>query len=194
MEVSPDLARGLFLEEILERSVKIKPAIVDPALATRSGAESAKDPPTIEQEDLTKQAAQVMLVEAVWTKPYLAYLLRGELPKDAIHRYQVMRRSKAFTIIQGELYERSTIGLLQRCIAPEDSIALLRGIHEGTRGHHASSRTLVAKALRSGFYWLSALQDARNIVEWCDACQRFATKPHAPASELQTIPFAWPFA
>ena len=25
-------------------------------------------------------------------------------------------------------------------------------------------------------------------------CQRFATKPHAPASELNTIPLAWPFA
>ena len=25
-------------------------------------------------------------------------------------------------------------------------------------------------------------------------CQKFATKPHAPASELKTIPLAWPFA
>jgi hypothetical protein len=60
---------GVFFKEIFERFVKIKLAIVDPALATRSGAESVKDPPTIEQEDLTKQAAQVMLVEAVWMKP-----------------------------------------------------------------------------------------------------------------------------
>jgi hypothetical protein len=105
-----------------------------------------------------------------------------------------MRRSKAFTIIQGELYKRSTIGVLQRCIAPEDGIALLCDIHERTCRHHASSRTLVAKAFRSGFYWLLALHDAKNIVEWCDACQRFTTKPHVPASELRTIPVAWPFA
>jgi transposase InsO family protein len=52
----------------------------------------------------------------------------------------------------------------------------------------------VAKAFRSGFYWLSALYDARNIVQHCEACQFFATKPHAPASELHTIPVAWPFA
>jgi hypothetical protein len=51
-----------------------------------------------------------MLVEAVWTKPYLAYLIRGELPEDTIHRRQVMRCSKAFMIIQGELYKRSTMG------------------------------------------------------------------------------------
>jgi hypothetical protein len=93
-----------------------------------------------------------MLVEAVWTKPYLAYLMPGELPEDPIHRRHVMRRSKAFMIINGELYKHSTTGVLQRCIAQEDGIALLREIHEGTCGHHASSRTLVAKAFWSGFY------------------------------------------
>jgi hypothetical protein len=180
---------GVFFEEIFERSVKIKLAI-DPALATRSGANHPVPTPAAGTEDLSKETATVMLVEAVWTKPYLAYLIRGELPEDTIHHRQIMRRSKAFTIIQGELYKRSTTGVLQRCIAPEDGIALLQDIHEGTCGHHASSRTLVAKAFRSGFYWLSALHDAKNIVQQCDACQRFATKPHVLASELRTIPIA----
>jgi ribonuclease HI len=142
---------GVFFEEIFDRSVKIKPAI-DPALATRPGARSASTAPATRTEDLPKYAATVMLVEATWTKPYLAYLVRGELPEDPIHRRQVMRRSKAFTIINGELYKCSTTGVLQRCIAQEDGIALLREIHEGTCGHHACSRTLVAKAFRSGFY------------------------------------------
>jgi hypothetical protein len=120
--------------------------------------------------------------------------MRGELLEDPIHHRQVMRRSKAFTIINGELYKRSTTGVFQRCIAQEDGITLLREIHEGTCGHHASSQTLVAKAFRSGFYWLSALHNTRNIVQQCEACQLFATKPHAPVSELHTIPVAWPFA
>jgi hypothetical protein len=184
---------GVFFEEIFERSVKIKPAI-DPMLATRSGAKQTNPTTAAGTEDLFKEAATIMLVEAVWTKPYLAYLMRGELPEDPIHRRQVMRCSKAFTIINGELYKRSTIGVLQQCIAQEDGIALLQEIHEGTCGHHANSPTLVAKAFRSGFYWLSALHDARNIVQHCEACQLFATKPHAPASELHTIPVAWPFA
>jgi hypothetical protein len=184
---------GVFFEEIFERTVKIKP-VTDPALATRSGAQQGSTTLAVGTKDLPKEAAAIMLIEAVWTKPYLAYLIRGELPKEPIHRRQVMRRSKAFTIINGELYKRSTIGVLQRYIAQEDGITLLREIHEGTCGHHASSRTLVAKAFRSAFYWLSALYDARNIVLHCKACQLFATKPHAPASELHTIPVAWPFA
>jgi ribonuclease HI len=185
---------GVFFEEMFERSVNIKPAIIDPVLATRSGANHSGNAPATEKADPSKHTTAVMLVEAVWMNPYLTYLIRGELPEDTIHRRQVMRRSKAFTIIQGELYKHSTTGVLQRCIAPKDGIALLRDIHEETRGHHASNRTLVAKAFRSGFYWLSALHDAKNIVQWCDACQCFATKPHAPTSELRTIPLAWPFA
>jgi hypothetical protein len=116
---------GVFFEEIFEWSVKIKLATVNPPLATRSGASRSEDTPAAEKEDLSKQSAAVMLVEAVWMKSYLTYLIRGELPEDTIHHRQVMRCSKAFTIIQGELYKRSTTGVLQRCIAPKDGVALL---------------------------------------------------------------------
>jgi hypothetical protein len=76
---------GVFFEEIFERSVKIKPAI-DPALATCSRAQQSSTTPAAGTENLPKDAAAVMLVEAIWTKPYLAYLMRGELPEDPIHR------------------------------------------------------------------------------------------------------------
>jgi ribonuclease HI len=75
----------VFFEEIFERSVKIKPA-TNPALATRSGAKQANSTPAAGTEDLSKEAATIMLVEAVWTKSYLAYLMQGELPEDPIHR------------------------------------------------------------------------------------------------------------
>jgi ribonuclease HI len=81
---------GVFFEEIFERSVKIKLATVNPALATRSGANHTGDAPAADNEDPSKQTTTVMLVEAVWTKSYLAYLIRGKLPEDTIHRRQVM--------------------------------------------------------------------------------------------------------
>jgi hypothetical protein len=76
---------GVFFEEIFERSVKIKPA-TDPALATRSGANQANTTLAEGAEDLPKDAAVVMLIEVVWTKPYLAYLMWGKLPEDPIHQ------------------------------------------------------------------------------------------------------------
>jgi hypothetical protein len=75
---------GVFFEEIFEHSVKIKP-IIDPTLTTRLGAKQTNPIPAAGTEDLSKETAKIMLIEAVWTKPYLAYLTRGELPEDPIH-------------------------------------------------------------------------------------------------------------
>jgi hypothetical protein len=55
---------GVFFEEIFERSVKIKP-VIDPALATRSGAKQLGPTPVAGTEDLSKETAKVMLVEVV---------------------------------------------------------------------------------------------------------------------------------
>jgi hypothetical protein len=55
---------GVFFEEIFERSVKIKPT-VDLALAIRSGANHSEPALSTGAEDLSKQTATVMLVEAV---------------------------------------------------------------------------------------------------------------------------------
>ena len=41
----------------------------------------------------------------------------------------------------------------------------LREIHEGDCGHHAGSKSLVAKAFRHGFYWLIAHADAEDLVK-----------------------------
>jgi hypothetical protein len=56
---------GVFFEEIFERSFKIKPAVIDPALATPSGASRSEEAPAAEKEDMSKQTTAVMLVEAI---------------------------------------------------------------------------------------------------------------------------------
>jgi hypothetical protein len=71
---------------------------------------------------------------------------------------------------------------------------LLTEIHGGECGSHSSSRTLVGKAFRHGFYWPTALQDAAEMVKSCKACQFHAKQIHTPAQALQMIPPSWPFA
>jgi hypothetical protein len=85
-------------------------------------------------------------------------------------------------------------GIFQKCIEPEEGIELLREIHQGECGHHASSRALVAKAFRHGFYWPTAQKDAEQLVKQCNGCQRFSKHRNIPAAALKTIPFTWPFA
>jgi hypothetical protein len=68
---------GVFFEEIFERSIKIKSATSDLELGTRPGDEHAKDSAVVEKGASVEHAAQVMLAEPLWTKPYLAYMLHG---------------------------------------------------------------------------------------------------------------------
>ena len=70
----------------------------------------------------------------------------------------------------------------------------LRGIHEGDCGNHAGSKSLIAKAFRHGFYWLTAHADAEDLVSKCDGCQKFSRRAHVPAQELRMIPITWSFA
>jgi hypothetical protein len=90
-------------------------------------------------------------------------------------------------VVKGELYKK-------KCITPQEGKAILHDIHAGVCGHHASSQAIAAKAFRAGFYWLTAIEDAKDIIRRCEACQRFASMPHAPTVELQPIPLSWPFA
>jgi transposase InsO family protein len=85
-------------------------------------------------------------------------------------------------------------GIYQKCIEPEEGRELLREIHQGECGHHASSRALVAKAFRHGFYWPTTLKDAKWLVKSCNGCQCFCKQRHTPAAALKTIPLTWPFA
>ncbi|KAK1694558.1 hypothetical protein QYE76_011255 [Lolium multiflorum] len=129
-----------------------------------------------------------------WVKPIKEFLINGTLPVDENESRRIQRRAKAYTFINGEVYKRSVTGVLQRCVEPEEGKEMLKEIHQGECGHHASSRALVAKVFRHGFYWPTALENAEDLVRKCNGCQRYAKQNHTPASGLKTIPLTWPFA
>jgi hypothetical protein len=116
------------------------------------------------------------------------------LPQDEAEARQLQCRAQAYTIINSELYKHSVSGIFQKCIEPKEGLELLKEIHQGECGHHASSRALVAKAFHHGFYWPTALQDADQLVKHCNGCQRFSKHWHTPAAALKTTPLTWPFA
>nr|XP_040245275.1 uncharacterized protein LOC120964560 [Aegilops tauschii subsp. strangulata] len=129
-----------------------------------------------------------------WAQPILNFLVSGELPADKILARQVQRRVAAYTIVNRELVRRSVTSVFQRCVEPEKGKAILRDIDQGKCGHHAASRSLIAKAFRHGFFRPTALDDAKDLVKKCKGCQKFGSKQHLPAFALKTIHLIWPFA
>ncbi|XP_047092946.1 uncharacterized protein LOC124704720, partial [Lolium rigidum] len=179
----------------------------NPGASSPNSGASKPNPPASKPNPATMQlnpeapAQEALLVSVFeircvpsWAQEFLSYLTDGVLPDNRVQARQIERRAKAYTIINHQLYKRSVSGVFQRCVEPAEGIELLREIHQGECGHHASSRAIVAKAFRHGFYWPTALRDAEELVKKCNGCQRFAKKRHQPASALKTIPITWPFA
>jgi hypothetical protein len=108
-----------------------------------------------------------------WQTPYLQYLHRGELPLDKAEARRLARHAKSFVLLgdEKELYHRSPLGILQRCISVAEGQELLQEIHSRACGHHAAPRALVGNTFRQGFYWPTTMADATRIVCSCQGCQ-----------------------
>jgi hypothetical protein len=182
---------GVFWEEIMERSIKENKTLS----ISKSGKHTTADSgASKEAAESTTEPEDVMMVEVTWMQPYLAYMINKTVPEDVVEARRIVRRSKVFVVVQGKLYKKSITGVLQRCVTPQEGQVILKDIHVGVCGHHTSSGAIAVKAFSAGFYWLTAIEDAKDIVQRYEACQRFASRPHTPAAELQPIPLSWPFA
>jgi ribonuclease HI len=131
--------QGVFWEEIIERSIKNKTSTIEEQgqhQTTGSGAVKAS----------AAEPEEVMMIEETWMQPYLVYMINKSLPEDTVEAKRIIRRSKAFVMLQGKLYKISISSVLQRCVTPQEGQEILKHIHAGVCGHHASSRAITAKA------------------------------------------------
>jgi hypothetical protein len=87
-----------------------------------------------------------------WISEIRDYLKENILPEDHVSAERIVRLAKRYTVVEWDLYCRGANGILMRCITQEEGRELLMEIHGGECGSHSSSRTLVGKAFRHGFY------------------------------------------
>jgi hypothetical protein len=102
--------QGVFWEEIMERSIKNSKNSTTEGQPTgsRAGKTSIAEP------------EEVMMIEETWMQIYLAYIINKILPEDTVEAKRIIRRSKAFVVIQGKLYKKSISGVLQQCVTPQE--------------------------------------------------------------------------
>lgn len=66
-----------------------------------------------------------------------------ERNEASVHR---MKASK-HTIVDGELFKKSEMGLLQRCLNDKQDECVLKELHGGEFGNHSGGRNLLHKVL-----------------------------------------------
>ncbi|GKC00951.1 reverse transcriptase domain-containing protein [Tanacetum coccineum] len=128
-----------------------------------------------------------------WMTPLFKYLAEGTLPTDVKKARAIRRKSWRFAVINETLYKKSFLGPWLRYVGPLQANYVLREIHEGSCSMHAGTRSVVAKALRTGYYWPTMHKDARTLIRTCQYCQVHKPILRNPQQNLTLITFPWPF-
>ncbi|GJR46181.1 reverse transcriptase domain-containing protein [Tanacetum coccineum] len=105
----------------------------------------------------------------------------------------VRRKASRYTIINGTLYKKSLLGLWLLCVGPLQANYVLREIHKGSCSMHSGPISVVAKAIQTGYYWLTMHTDARKLIRECNDCQVHRPIPRNPQQNLTPITSLWPF-
>nr|XP_040244154.1 uncharacterized protein LOC120963554 [Aegilops tauschii subsp. strangulata] len=99
---------NVFLEHLHSPSVQEDPFTEEPPQA-----KSPTDPTEIEVPAVIDMIMEIIVITPDWTVLYITYLLRQELLEDEVEACQIVRRSKTFTVIKGQLYRESVTGVAQ---------------------------------------------------------------------------------
>ncbi|GJU04711.1 reverse transcriptase domain-containing protein [Tanacetum coccineum] len=128
-----------------------------------------------------------------WMTPIREYLTKEILPEDKKKARAVRRKAVRYAMINGTLYKKSFLGPWLRCVGPLQANYVLREIHEGSCSMHSGPRSVVAKAIQTGYYWPTMHMDARKLVRECNDCQVHRPVPRNPQQNLTPITSPWPF-
>ncbi|GJW32410.1 reverse transcriptase domain-containing protein [Tanacetum coccineum] len=102
--------------------------------------------------------------------PIYNYLTEETLPAEKEKARAVRHKSRRYAVINGVLYKKSYLGSWLRCVGPLQENYVLREIHEGSCSMHAGTRSVVAKAIRKGYYWPTMHADARKLIRAGQDC------------------------
>jgi ribonuclease HI len=122
-----------------------------------------------------------------WRTEIISFLQGNCLSDDEVYNKRMEARTRSYVMIEGELYKHGVCPPLLKCLSRTEGIELMKEIHAGLCGSHISSRPLLGKVFRQGFYWPKAASDAADLVQNCENCQKCAKDQKQPSSLTQLI-------
>nr|GEW82668.1 reverse transcriptase domain-containing protein [Tanacetum cinerariifolium] len=114
-----------------------------------------------------------------WMTQIADYLKEGVLPGDNKEARKLRLKARQYELMKGVLYRRLFLTPWLRCVGPLQADYIMREIHKGSCSMHAGPRSVVGKAIRLWYYWLTMHKDAHDMIRKCNDCQihRPITRP-----------------
>jgi hypothetical protein len=108
-----------------------------------------------------------------WLRDMVHFLSHG-VPPDNLSKAE--RKwlgvcSRAFSLMNGDLYHKSTDGVWRRVVRKDEQDDVSRECHNGVDGEHYAQEITARKVWQSGLWWPTVLRDAHVFTKECDVCQ-----------------------
>nr|GEW45935.1 reverse transcriptase domain-containing protein [Tanacetum cinerariifolium] len=124
----------------------------------------------LETKSITIKKVTAVIEEEgpTWMTKLVNYLKEGILPGDEKEARKLRLKARQYELMKGVLYKRSFLTPWLRCVGPLQAEYVMREIHEGSCSMHAGPRSVVAKAIRLGYFWSTMHKDARDMIRKCN--------------------------
>ncbi|GKB61962.1 reverse transcriptase domain-containing protein [Tanacetum coccineum] len=143
--------------------------------------------------DRKEISAVVEEEEDNWMTPIIRCLPEGVWPEDKEERRALRMKINQYVLEEGVLFKKGYMVPMLRCVGPLQANYVIREIHMGSYGMHIGVRSVVAKAIRQGYYWPTMHMDARSVTQKCESCQVHAPVLRRPKTLMTSIMAQWPF-
>jgi hypothetical protein len=118
------------------------------------------------------------LVECSWYKDII-YFLQNLQPPTRLKKTKVQDlklKVVRYCIVDQILYWKYPLGVLLRCLDPEEEKKIMTEFHGSLCGRHHFWRTTSYKILRVGYFWPNLFTDMCAKIRTCEKCQKFSGK------------------
>jgi hypothetical protein len=207
--IQPDIdgKRSKWITKILEFDLEIKPTrLVKGQGLARLLAESNCEALGVNFMNIDSENQQDEIVgEDSHDSPNLAgcpwykdiiYFLQKLRPPDGLDKNKVRAlklKAIKYCIIDQVLYWKDPLGVLLRCLDPQESQREMIDFHDSSCGGHHFWRTTTYKILRAGYFWPSIFTDVGANTRACTKCQKFAGKKQLKLFPLKPVAVSRPF-
>jgi hypothetical protein len=105
----------------------------------------------------------------------------------------VKLKAVKYFLIDQTLYWKDPLGLLLRCLDPQEAQKVMFDFHSDLCGGHHFWKTTTHKVLRAGYYWPTLFPDVYREIRACIKCQRFSGKQQLKSLPLKPVVVSTPF-
>jgi hypothetical protein len=131
----------------------------------------------------------------IWYK-CIIFFLQELRPPDGMEkskaRYLKLKAIKYYFIDQ-VLYWKDPVGVLLRCLDPQEAQNIMFDFHDSLCGGHHFWRITAYKILRVGYFWPTLFIDVCEKIRVCVKCQKFVGKHQLKSLPLKLVVSSGPF-